>query len=103
MELSQTFIQDISDPVLQGLTVQGVEVTPDLSIARIFYVLPAKKTDRELAKAFKRVEPFLRSGLAKKLNLRHVPRFEFIEDEQTNSMARLHHLFQENGLSSFNQ
>lgn len=92
-ELSQLFLFEVSDPVLQGLVIQEVQTTPDLKIARVYYSSSKPTGEKERALAFSRVERFLRSELGKRLNLRYIPKFDFILDEHQESLTRIYKLF----------
>lgn len=63
------------------ITVTGVEVTGDLSIAKIFVsFLDNKNVDKRL-EALNRCKGFIRSSLAKKLTIRKTPSLIFVIDD----------------------
>ncbi len=63
------------------ITVTGVEVTGDLSIAKIFVsFLDNKNVDKRM-EALNRCKGFIRSSLAKKLTIRKTPNLIFVIDD----------------------
>lgn len=93
-EVSQ-IMGDVKDPRLAGLfiTVTGADVTPDLKYAKIFYSVIGEYDKKELNKALKSVAPFVRSQLAKRLNMRNTPEIQFVFDESVERGAHLNELF----------
>ncbi len=93
MELSLFFLQKVRDQKLSDVTISRVEVTDDLRSARIFYTVSGgEKAGRQAASAIKNATGFVRSHLAKILNLRHTPSLTFFYDakaEQVREMETL--------------
>lgn len=68
------------DPSLARVTITGVKVSPDLEVARVYFVAPAGEADalrRDLARA----TPFLRRELGARLRLKRTPDLRFVPDE----------------------
>jgi ribosome-binding factor A len=79
------------DPDLQDLsiTVSEVRVSPDLRQATA-YVLPlAGRDSATVLKALKRASAFLRSEVARAVNLRHAPELRFALDTSFDNAARI--------------
>ncbi|MGG1551184.1 MULTISPECIES: 30S ribosome-binding factor RbfA [Paenibacillus] len=77
-ELSQIVQSELKDPRIGFLTVTGVEVTNDLSLARVF--LSVLGTDEEKAASLKALNAgsgYIRSELGKRIRLRKVPDLQF--------------------------
>ncbi len=93
MELSLFFLQKVRDQKLSGVTISRVECTDDLRSARIFYTVSGgEKFGKHAASALVNATGFVRSHLAKVLNLRHTPSLTFIYDakaEQVRDMETL--------------
>ncbi|MBO4399648.1 MAG: 30S ribosome-binding factor RbfA [Lachnospiraceae bacterium] len=63
-------------------SVSDVEVAPDLKSAKVFIsVLGDENVKKDTIKGLKSAAPFLRSCLAKTLNLRNTPELRFCLDE----------------------
>lgn len=84
---------DIRDPALAGrpVTVTEVRVSPDLRNATV-YVVPlggGEAAEAETLEGFKRVKPFLRHELARRVKLRHVPDLSFALDDTFDAADRI--------------
>ena len=71
----------LKDPKIGFVTITDVEVTNDLSIAKIYvsFLGQQERNDAGLA-ALERSKGFIRSELAKRMKLRKVPSLTFIQD-----------------------
>ena len=74
-------IRTVKDPRVSEafVSVTGVEVTPDLKFAKIYYshMQGDKKT---VKKGLESSAPYIRGQIAKNLNLRITPELTFVED-----------------------
>ncbi|MBQ7921230.1 MAG: 30S ribosome-binding factor RbfA [Clostridia bacterium] len=75
-------LREVKDPRVAEamLTITSSDVTADLKYAKIYYSVYGEVDDKELTKGFKSVAPFVRSQLAKRLNLRITPELQFVRD-----------------------
>ena len=95
-ELSILLLDKVGDARLHCASISRVEVTGDLSLARIFYtVIGNQKEIREAEKGFARACGFMRSHIAKCLNLRFTPVLEFRYDTVMEKVAELDEIFRE--------
>ncbi len=85
--LLSTLVQrELRDPDLGFLTLTAVRLSPDRSVARVYFtVLPAQGGDQEAQnaltrKALGRASGFLRSQLASRLKMKRVPELRFFQD-----------------------
>ena len=84
--LSNLIQRELRDPELGFLTLTAVRLTPDRSLARVYFtVLPTQGGDQEAQdaltrKALGRAGGFLRSQLAARLKMRRVPELRFFSD-----------------------
>ena len=96
MELSVLFLQKVRDQQLSEVTVTGVSLTDDLKSARILYTVPgSEKKQKKVAEALKRATGFMRSHLARELNMRYTPSLQFIYDVKAEKVQEMEKLFQE--------
>ncbi len=98
MTVSKALREEASDPRLENVTITSVEVTHDLSFARIFYtVLGIGEDDadarRDAQAAFERATPFLRSRVGAEVPLRVVPEISFRFDRGVENAVRLEEIF----------
>lgn len=90
MELSLFFLQKVRDQKLSDVNISRVEVTDDLNSARIFYtVTGGEKARAQASAALKNATGFVRSHLAKVLNLRYTPSLMFTYDDQAEKVREM--------------
>src|SRR5688500_11540720 len=83
LHVTELMRRELGDPELSTLVVTSVEITKDLSIARILVRSLASEDDaqgrQKLMRRLRKVVPRLRRALAPRLELRRLPelRFEF--------------------------
>jgi len=83
-ELSQLIRTEVKDPrVSPMLTIASVEVSRDLSSAKIYYTLFGDEDPEETQKALTSVGPFLRRRLASQMRTRTVPSLRFYHDDSS--------------------
>lgn len=75
-------VQNLKDPRLGFITITGVEVSPDLKCAKIFFsILGTENEKKEALKILASASKYMRGELAGKVRLRHLPALNFIFDE----------------------
>ena len=93
--LAAILLERVSDPRLQELTITEVEMSPDLKLARIYYV-ERQGTDREeLMKALDKAMGFIKQEVAREHILRTMPELNFLPDETLEKAERLERLLNE--------
>ena len=83
-ELARLLQTTVRDPRVQQVNLTGVEVSRDLSHARVFFTLMSDVSEAEhseITGVLSKVSGFLRSELAKSSSMRTVPRISFRFDE----------------------
>ncbi len=100
--LLSTLIQrELRDPELGFLTLTAVRLTPDRSLAKVYFtVLPANGGDQEAQdaltrKALGRAAGFLRTQLAARLKMKRVPELRFFPDSTLDAGNHLESLLSE--------
>lgn len=76
------------------LTITGVSCAPDLSTARVFYSFFGGGDKKEVAKGLKNASGYIRSQLARSLNLRQTPELIFVYDESIEHGAHIEKLLE---------
>lgn len=95
-ELSTLMVGKVADPRLASASISRVEVTEDLSIAKVYFtVFGDNKQRREADKGFRRATGFMRSHIANVLNLRFTPALQFHYDDAADKIAELDNIFKE--------
>ena len=82
-ELSMIIRGEIKDPRINPLTsVVAVEVAPDLKTCKAYIsVLGDEESQKNTLTGLKSAEGFIRSKLAKSINLRNTPEIKFVLDQ----------------------
>jgi ribosome-binding factor A len=89
-ELAQMLALEVRDPRVKGVTITQVEVTPDLSHAKVLYVHPRGFDGEKDADAgFFSVNGFLRHGIAERLSIFKAPQLRFAYDRTFEEGTRL--------------
>lgn len=78
---SAEIMRNVKDPRISGafVSVTGVEVTPDLKYAKIFYS-HLQGDPKAIRKGLQAATGYFRTQLARNLNLRVTPELTFVED-----------------------
>ncbi|MCC7258156.1 MAG: 30S ribosome-binding factor RbfA [Gammaproteobacteria bacterium] len=80
--LGEALAGHVRDPRLAGVTVTGVSVSRDLSVARVYVALLSGDAFPEATlAALRSAAGFLRSTLARDLQIRMTPELRFFPDE----------------------
>ena len=81
--LAQLLQFEVRDPRIGMVNINDVQVTRDLAFAKVYVTFVGCETDdesKEAAEALNRASGFLRSRLAKELDIRTTPKLQFIYD-----------------------
>lgn len=91
-ELSDLLRREVRDPRVGMLTITSVDVSPDLSHAKVFFTLLDRNHLEETAHGLQRAAGFLRSQLAHRMKLYTTPELRFVYDESVERGDRLSRL-----------
>ena len=97
-ELSLLLLQKAGDPRLARVTISRVVMSPDLKLAKIYFVVPAGSGHQAARKGMERARGFFRSHLARTLNLRYTPALSFFYDSSNDEIERIDELLHQIGL-----
>ncbi|MGH8283864.1 MAG: 30S ribosome-binding factor RbfA [Gammaproteobacteria bacterium] len=89
-ELSELIRREVKDPRVHLVTVTHVDVSPDLSNAKVLIsVLGAENQQPEVVAALNHASGFLRHSLGRMLKLRSIPELRFSYDDVLDRAAHL--------------
>ena len=95
-ELSQLLRDEVKDPRVGTITITSVEVSADLSHAKVFFTHLAGREQADAAVlALQRTAGFLRTELSHRLGLYSVPQIHFAYDDSIEAGLRLSQLIDE--------
>ena len=88
-EVSDLIRLELRDPRVGMITITSVDVSPDMSHAKVFFTILQKEHLEETAQGLRRAAGFLRSQLARRMKMYTTPELRFEYDE---SVERGDHL-----------
>ena len=93
-ETAQILQRELKDPRVGMVTISEVEVSRDLAYAKIFIssLLQDEEKAKTSVKQLNELAPYIRSLLAKRLRMRHVPSIKFVLDTSLNEGIRMSEL-----------
>jgi ribosome-binding factor A len=93
-DLSELLVREVSDPRLMGVSVTDVTVDRELSVANV-YVSAVEGTERmeEILDGMRHASGFLRSELARRIDLRTFPQLRFHWDPTPEHADHMEKLF----------
>ena len=88
--ISELVRREVKDPRVGLVTFTTVELSRDLSHAKVYFVpFDGKRTAAEVGAALSSASGFLRIHLKKQLEVRHVPELRFVVDHSLDEAASL--------------
>jgi ribosome-binding factor A len=95
-EVSQILSTEVADPGIGLVTVTRVKVTPDLSLARVYWTLMGDQAERKKTqKALARATSYVRHLLSTRMSLRRSPEVVFTFDQAVTAQDRVEQILQE--------
>lgn len=95
-EVSQILATEVADPGIGLVTVTRVKVTPDLSLARIYWTTLGEPAERkQTARALTRAQSFVRHLLSTRMTLRRSPEVQFVFDQSVAAQDRVEQILLE--------
>ncbi len=89
-EISVVISQELKDPHITGLiSVTKVDTTPDLKYARVYVSMINAKSNKGNLARLKKCSGFVRTIIAKRVNLRITPELIFLFDESIEYGSRI--------------
>jgi ribosome-binding factor A len=97
--VSQVCYSELSDPRLNGVQITQVRMTKDLRTARIFFHVADSDKEKELTviQALKRAQGYLKRAVAREIEMKYVPDFDFFYDNTSDVHDRIEEIFAELG------
>lgn len=79
--ISEYLQNNLRDPRIRMVTITGVTMSPDLSVARIYYIVNGGMRERNDARAgFRSAAGYIRKSLAAALKMKYMPDLRFTYD-----------------------
>jgi ribosome-binding factor A len=91
--LSELLRFETKDPRLQNVSLTSVDLSRDLSVARVYFSLMDPNDDPvPVAEGLEAASGFLRRKLGSAIKIRHVPELRFAHDDSAAEAVRIGHL-----------
>jgi ribosome-binding factor A len=95
-DIAEVLRTQVRDPRVAGVTVTSVQVTPDLTLARVRVQVSADPEERSAAFAgLEASGPFIRRAVGQGMRIRRMPELRFLEDESLDHAARIEAILRE--------
>ena len=95
-EISHIITFELKDPNITGLiSVTKVKITPDLKYAKVYVSILNSKNIKDTLAGLKKSAGYLRSELARRVNLRNTPELIFELDDSLEYGARIDSILKE--------
>ena len=96
--LSEVLRFETKDPRLAAVSLTAVDLSRDLSVARVYYsLLEPDANPQPVQEGLERAAGFLRSRLGQSLDVRHVPELRFAHDDSIAQGAEISRLIDDAG------
>lgn len=96
--LAGLILTELQDPRVREVQISGVEVTPDMRIARVFFLLLNSEDEFEIESAsagLNRASGFLRKNLGERISIKHIPELNFEYDVSVQNARKIEALLEE--------
>jgi ribosome-binding factor A len=87
-------LAQLADPRLELVTITGVDTSPDLRNAVVYYAQLGKH-DPETSDALKSAAPHLRASLGRDVRLKYLPKLDFREDPAIEAGQRMEEILRD--------
>lgn len=80
-EISNILMREVKDEDIKFVTITGCDTSNDLSYCKVYFTNLDSEKEEEVLDSLNRASGFIRSELAKRIEIRHMPELKFIYDE----------------------
>jgi ribosome-binding factor A len=95
-ELTELLQFEVRDPRIGMVTVTGVEVSPDLYHAKVFYTMLGSEEERQSAlEGLRAAAGFLRTEIGRRMRIRRAPELHFSFDASLDHAMHIERLLRE--------
>ncbi len=97
MKALAEILRNVKDPRVSGafVSVTAVDCSADLKFAKIWYSVMGERRKGDTQKGLEQATGYIRTQLARTLNLRMTPELKFVEDDSMKHGAHIHSLMRQ--------
>ena len=92
-KLSLIFLHKLQDPELGLLTITKVTVSPDVSVAKVYFSVYQKENREMILEKINDLKGLIRGELSHRVKLRHTPELHFYIDDTLDYVEKMDDLF----------
>lgn len=93
-KISEIIMTEVKDHNIKNITITSAKISSDLSYAKIYFAtLQDDKVD-EITKGLKKASPFIRTELAKRVDIRKMPELDFKYDESLDYGTKIENIIE---------
>jgi ribosome-binding factor A len=96
-EIAEMLLTEVADPRVRGVTVSGVELSPDMRNATVFVTCPEAAEVASVLQGLARASAFIRHRLGERLRMKYLPQIRFQHDTSLNQANRIEQLLRDGG------
>ena len=94
--IGHNLIHNIKDNRLKDVSINDVQLTKDLSIAKVFCsTLVQEKSNKQLEKLLSKASGFFKKEIGKSLNIKKIPELRFVIDNHEEYANRINQLIED--------
>lgn len=94
-QISYILNYEVKNKDIKFVTITDVQVTNDLSYAKVYYTVLNQDKLEETAKALKSASGFIRHALRERVDIRQIPELNFVYDESIEYGQRIENILEE--------
>lgn len=79
-EISKVISEEVKDTDVQFVTITAVDISSDLSYAKVYFTCLDRSKKEDIEKALNRASNFIEFELSKKIEIRKMPQISFYYD-----------------------
>lgn len=79
-EISNILMTEIKDEDIKFVTITDVDITSDLSYAKVYFTVLDESRKKETLDALNGASHFIRGKLSERIEIRHTPELKFLYD-----------------------
>lgn len=91
-QIARLLYEEFKDPRIGLVTIQKVDVSPDLSIAKVFVTVYEDEKIKDTIQILNKAAGFFRSEISHLISLRTIPKLHFVYDASISKGSRMIHI-----------
>lgn len=88
-EIANLILMELKDPRLEGVIITGIDLSQDMSVAKIYFTTLQEGKEEETKRALEHAESFIRKRLLKSLKVKRLPRLLFLFDKDLKNIEKI--------------